>query len=49
MRRSTIGKAKIDNVFRLAKWLKLQINGMSFRQVVKLIRWRITRNNLSSY
>lgn len=49
MRRSTIGKAKPENVIRLAKWLQLHINGMSFRQIVKLVRWRITRNNLNRY
>ena len=36
-------KAKPENVIRLSKWLKLDIEGMSLRQVIKLIRWRITR------
>ena len=36
-------KAKPENVIRLAKWLKLDIEGMSIQQIIKLVRWRITR------
>jgi len=37
-------KAKSENVIRLARWLKLHIDNMSMRQIIKLVYWRITRN-----
>lgn len=40
---SELKKAKPENVIRLAKWLKLDIDGMSISQIIRLIRWRITR------
>ena len=45
MKRSTLKKAKPEDVIRLAKWLKLRIDGMSHRQVIKLIYWLITRED----
>lgn len=36
-------KAKPENVIRLAKWLQLYIDGMSLGQIIRLIRWRVTR------
>lgn len=36
-------KAKPENVIRLAKWLKLHIEGMSIEQIIRLVYWRITR------
>ena len=36
-------KARPENVIRLAKWLKLDIEGMSIKQIINLVRWRITR------
>ena len=43
--RSTLGKAKPENLLRLAKALRLHTNGMSHRQISKLVYWRITRYN----
>lgn len=37
--------AKPENVIRLDKWLNLNIEGMSIRQIIKLIYWRITRDD----
>lgn len=36
-------KSKPDNIIRLAKWLHLKIDGMSLRQIIKLINWRLGR------
>lgn len=36
-------KAKPENLLRLARSLKLNTEGMSHRQIARLIRWRITR------
>jgi hypothetical protein len=36
-------KAKPENLLRLARFLSLRTDGMSHRQVAKLVRWRITR------
>lgn len=44
MKTATLKKAKPENVVRLAKWLKLDIDGMSHRHIVKLVKWRITRH-----
>lgn len=35
--------AKPENLVRLAQSLKLNIAGMSHRQIARLVRWRITR------
>lgn len=43
MKLSTLRKAKPEDVLRLAKWLRLRINGMSYNQILKLIKWRTTR------
>lgn len=43
MKLSTLKKAKPEDVLRLAKWLRLRINGMSYNQILKLIKWRTTR------
>jgi hypothetical protein len=43
MKKSTLKKAKPENVIRLAKWLRLDIDGMSLRQIIKLIHWLTTR------
>jgi len=45
MKKSTLKKAKPENVIRLAKWLRLHIDGMSLRQVIKLICWLTTRED----
>jgi hypothetical protein len=44
MKRSTLKKAKPDDVIRLAKWLKLRIDGMSINQIIALIVWRFHKN-----
>lgn len=49
MRRSTLLKAKPENVVRLAHYLKLHIDGMSIRQIAKLVYWRITRTGYNRY
>ena len=41
--------AKPENLIRLAKSLRLQINGMSHKQIAKLVYWRIRRDNLNRY
>jgi hypothetical protein len=41
--KSDLRKAKPENVRRLAKWLDLHIDGMSDRQVIKLVHWYLTR------
>lgn len=43
--RKNLKKAKPENVKRLARWLKLDIDGMSDAQIVKLVWWRITRHH----
>lgn len=40
--------AKPENVVRLAKFLKLNIDGMSHKQIISLVWWRLTRNPLYS-
>lgn len=40
---ANLKKAKPENVIRLAKFLKLNIDGMSMRQIIKLVYWRIRR------
>ena len=49
MKRGTLLKAKPENVIRLAKYLKLHINGMSHRQIASLVYWRITRTGYNRY
>jgi hypothetical protein len=44
MKKSTLKNAKPENVVRLARWLKLRIDGMSVRQVIALVVWRFHRN-----
>lgn len=44
MKRSTLKKSKPENVIRFAKWLKLRIDGMSIKQVITLIVWRLHKN-----
>lgn len=36
-------RAKPENLLRLAHSLNLRTEGMSHRQVARLVRWRITR------
>ena len=43
MKLSTLKKANPENILRLAKWLRLHVDGMSYNQIVKLVKWRITR------
>lgn len=43
--KKNLKKAKPENVKRLARWLGLHIDGMSDRQIVKLVWWRITRHH----
>jgi hypothetical protein len=43
IKRSTLKKAKPENLLRLAKYLKLRTDGMSHRNVSKLIYWLLTR------
>jgi hypothetical protein len=45
MKRITLRKANPDNLIRLAMWLKLDVDGMSHRQIASLIHWRITRED----
>jgi hypothetical protein len=41
-----IARQNPEALFRLAKYLRLNIVGMSARQVAKLIRWRTTRRDI---
>jgi len=43
MEKRWLKNAKPENVVRLAKWLKLEISGMSHRQIIKLVKWRCNR------
>jgi len=43
MSKNTLYHAKPEDVVRLAKWLKLSIDGMDHRQICKLVYWRVTR------
>lgn len=47
--KAMLKKAKPENVHRLAKWLKLNIEGMSIEQVIKLVLWRIKKYNRDRY
>ena len=47
--RADLKKAKPENVIRLAKWLKLNIEGMSIRQIIQLVYWRITRTGYNRH
>ncbi len=38
-----------ENILRLAKYLRLNIKGMSLRQIKKLIKWRLSRNINNRY
>ena len=49
MKLSTLKKAKPEDILRLANWLKLKTKGMSRRQIIKLIKWRITRNEFNRH
>lgn len=44
MKKSTIKKAKPENIIRLARWLRLRIDGMSIRQIINLVAWRLHKN-----
>jgi len=46
MTKSDLMKSSKDGLIRLAKWegLRYNLELMSKRQLVKLIRWKITRN-----
>ncbi|WP_170228803.1 hypothetical protein [Polyangium fumosum] len=47
MRRGTLRKAACLNpggLLRLARFLRLRVEGMSPRQVASLVYWRITRD-----
>jgi len=39
-------KAKPENLVRLAKFLKLNTKGMSHAHLARLVRWRITREDM---
>jgi hypothetical protein len=41
--RRTLRRSQPANLLRLANWLKLRTEGMSHRQISKLVYWRITR------
>jgi hypothetical protein len=43
MKRSTLKAAKPEDVVRLAKWLKLRIDGMKHKQIVSLVYWLLSR------
>ena len=43
MKKSTLRKAKPEDVVRLAKYLKLRIDGMSHRQIISLVCWLLSR------
>lgn len=45
--RSTLKKCKPENVIRLAKYLKLNIENMSYGQVIRLIHWRLRRKTFN--
>lgn len=49
IRRQHLRKAVPANLFRLASFLKLHTNGMSHRQIVNLVYWRITRNKMNHH
>ncbi len=42
--RSDLKRAPPEAVLRLAKYLRLRTEGMSIRQVIALIRWRLHPN-----
>ena len=44
MKKSELKYAKPENVIRLARYLKLNIEGMSNRQIIKLVYWRLHKN-----
>ena len=41
---NNLKKAKPENVIRLARFLKLRIQGMSIGQIIRLVHWRIKPN-----
>lgn len=45
IKRRHLRKSKPENLLRLSMFLKLRTEGMSHRQIVNLVYWRITRNN----
>ena len=47
--KADLKKAKPENLLRLANWLKLYTDGMSHRQIAKLVWWRITRDTVERY
>lgn len=47
--RRNLRKAAPENLLRLARFLKLRTSGMSNRQIVNLIYWRITRNGFNRH
>jgi len=46
IRRRTLYKAKPENVVRLARFLKLNVDGMSHRQTCRLVAWRLSRHRM---
>ena len=40
-------QAKPENLIRLAKALKLNVGGMSHRQIARLVHWRVTRPDMN--
>lgn len=42
--RGTLKRCKLENLQRLARYLRLDYQGMSVKQLAGLIHWRITRN-----
>lgn len=47
--RRHLRKAKPENLLRLARSLKLRVEGMSHRQIVSLVYWRITRTGMNRH
>lgn len=47
IRRKHLKRASPENLIRLAKSLRLRIEGMSHKQIASLVYWRITRNEMN--
>lgn len=44
IRRGHLIRSKPEDILRLARWLRLQIQGMKHKQIASLVYWRVTRN-----
>lgn len=49
IKRGILQMTKPENLIRLAKWLRLDIDGMSYNQIAGLVHWRITRSDKYRY